>query len=48
MRVMSLPDNWNIPTWASESLIRTVIGEGVPPLAVKKIINELNLGGKKE
>lgn len=48
MRVMSLPDNWNIPTWASESLIRTVIGEGIPPLAVKKIINELNLGGKKE
>ena len=36
MRVMSLPDDWNIPEWASESLIRTVIGEGIPPLAVKK------------
>ena len=43
MRVTSLPDNWNIPYWASESLIRTVIGEGVPPLAVKKIVQELNL-----
>ena len=48
MRVMSLPDDWNIPEWASESLIRTVIGEGIPPLAVKKIIGELNLGGGAE
>lgn len=43
MRSTSLPDNWNIPEWASESLIRTVIGEGIPPLAVKKIVNELNI-----
>ena len=47
MRVMSLPDDWNIPDWASESLIRTVIGEGIPPMAVKKIIATLNLGNKK-
>ena len=45
MRVMSLPDDWNIPDWASESLIRTVIGEGIPPLAVKKIVKELKIGG---
>lgn len=44
MRVMSLPDNWDIPNWASESLVRTVIGEGIPPLAVKKIVEQLNLG----
>lgn len=43
MRVMSLPDDWNIPYWASEQLIRTVIGEGVPPMAVKKIVEALNL-----
>lgn len=43
MRVTTLPDDWNIPYWATESLIRTVIGEGVPPLAVKKIVAELNL-----
>ena len=42
IRVSSLPDDWNIPEWASESLIRTVIGEGVPPLAVKKIVEQLN------
>lgn len=44
MRVMSLPDDWNIPEWASESLIRKVIGEGVPPLAVQRIVEPLNLG----
>lgn len=43
MRIMSLPDDWNIPDWANESLVRTVIGEGVPPLAVKKIVQVLNL-----
>lgn len=43
LRVMSLPDNWNIPEWADESLIRKVIGEGIPPLAVKRIVSILNL-----
>lgn len=43
MRVMSLPDDWDIPEWASEHLIRTVIGEGVPPLAVKRLVQELHL-----
>jgi len=43
MRVMSLPDNWNIPDWASTQLIRTVIGEGVPPEAVRRIVAELKL-----
>jgi len=45
MRVMSLPDDWNIPDWASPQLIRTAIGEGVPPLAVKRIASALNLEG---
>jgi len=39
--VSSLPTDWNIPDWASESLIRHVIGEGIPPLMVKKIMCEL-------
>lgn len=43
MRVMSLPDDWEVPDWASEHLIRTVIGEGVPPLAVRRIVEELHL-----
>ena len=41
LRVMSLPDNWAIPDWAGESLIRKVIGEGIPPLMVKKIMQPL-------
>ena len=41
MRVTTLPDNWNIPDWASEILIRQVIGEGIPPLAIKKVVAEL-------
>ena len=44
MRVSTLPDDWAIPEWASESLIRRVIGEGIPPLLVKKIVAKLGLG----
>lgn len=44
MRVMSLPDDWNIPDWASPQLIRQVIGEGVPPEAVRRIVRVLGLG----
>lgn len=39
--VSSLPANWNIPSWANENFIRHVIGEGIPPLLVKKIMIEL-------
>jgi DNA (cytosine-5)-methyltransferase 1 len=39
--VSSLPKEWPIPEWANESLIRHVIGEGIPPLLVKKIMLEL-------
>lgn len=45
MRVMSLPDNWDIPEWASPQLIRTVIGEGVPPLAVRRMVEVLGING---
>lgn len=41
MIVSSLPTNWDIPAWASDNLIRTVIGEGVPPLLIKNIINPI-------
>lgn len=39
--VSSLPLNWNIPEWASDKLIREVIGEGIPPLLIKKAIENL-------
>lgn len=41
MIVTSLPTNWDIPDWASDKLIRSVIGEGIPPLFVASIIKEL-------
>ena len=41
MRVMTIPDNWKIPSWCSESFIRQVIGEGIPPLMVYIIFKRL-------
>ena len=37
----SLPLDWNIPSWAEDVLIRKVIGEGIPPLLIKKSIESL-------
>jgi DNA (cytosine-5)-methyltransferase 1 len=37
----SLPLSWNIPNWASEKLIREVIGEGIPPLLSEAAIKQL-------
>lgn len=37
----SLPLDWNIPDWADDVLIRKVIGEGIPPLLIKKAIESL-------
>lgn len=39
--VSSLPLDWNIPDWAPEILIRHCIGEGIPPLVVKKIFEKI-------
>ena len=39
--VSSLPLDWNIPDWADEKFIRNVIGEGIPPLLIKKIVSNL-------
>ena len=44
LRVTTLPDDWNIPDWATDSLIRRVIGEGIPPLLIKKLVAQLNVG----
>lgn len=41
MIMSSLPKDWNIPQWASDHFIRCVIGEGIPPLLVKKIMEQL-------
>lgn len=46
MRVTTLPDDWRIPEWASPALIRQVIGEGIPPLVIRKIVAQLGLRGR--
>jgi DNA (cytosine-5)-methyltransferase 1 len=33
--------DWDIPSWATDHFVRQVIGEGIPPLMVKKIMMEL-------
>lgn len=37
----SLPHDWNIPDWANETLIRRVIGEGVPPKLIRSAVVSL-------
>lgn len=39
--VFSLPKNWNVPDWADDRFIRQVIGEGIPPMLIKNIVQEL-------
>lgn len=38
LKLSTLPLDWNIPAWANDNLIRNVIGEGIPPLLIKKIV----------
>ena len=41
MLISSLPKNWKLPNWSKESFIRKGIGEGIPPILVKKIMKGL-------
>ncbi len=36
-----LPNNWTPPEWASENLIRQVIGEGVPPRLIDNLLSTM-------
>ena len=36
--VSSLPENMDLPEWCTDNLIRTVIGEAIPPLFSKNIV----------
>lgn len=39
--VSSLPLDWNIPSWAKETFIRKVIGEGIPSRLITVIVEQL-------
>lgn len=42
MILSSLPTNWNIPDDTNELLIRKSIGECIPPLLIKKIVQKID------
>lgn len=41
MIIMTLPSTWPVPKNTSEAFLRRVIGEGIPPLFVKKTFEKL-------
>lgn len=41
MLIMSLPSDWPVPEKTSEAFLRRIIGEGIPPLFVKKVFEKL-------
>jgi DNA (cytosine-5-)-methyltransferase len=41
MKIMSIPENWPVPNDTSEAFLRRIIGEGIPPLFVKKVFENL-------
>ena len=41
MLIMSLPADWPVPEKTSEAFLRRIIGEGIPPLFVKKVFEKL-------
>ncbi|MDD4291016.1 MAG: DNA cytosine methyltransferase [Clostridia bacterium] len=41
MKIMSIPDTWPVPEDTSEAFLRRIIGEGIPPVFVKKVFEKL-------
>lgn len=41
MKIMSLPDSWPLPLDANPAFVRSIIGEGIPPLFVKKVFEKI-------
>lgn len=41
MKIMSIPDDWPVPVDTSEAFLRRIIGEGIPPLFVKKVFEKI-------
>ena len=39
--VESLPAEWNIPDWCSDTFIRQIVGEAVPPMLAYNIVKEI-------
>jgi len=41
IRLSGLPDDWNIPDWATDNFVRQVIGEGFPPKFSEKLLETM-------
>lgn len=41
LRITGLPDDWDIPTWATDNLVRKVIGEGIPPHLIEALVSTM-------
>lgn len=41
MIIMSLPNDWPVPSNTPEAFLRRIIGEGIPPLFVKKVFEKI-------
>lgn len=41
MKIMSLPDSWPLPLDVNPAFVRSIIGEGIPPLFVKKVFETI-------
>jgi DNA (cytosine-5)-methyltransferase 1 len=41
MRISGIPDDWAIPLWASDNLIRQVVGEMAPPNLIYNLVKNL-------
>lgn len=48
MKIMSIPNDWPVPDNTSEAFLRRIIGEGIPPLFVKKVFENLKWRVKNE
>ena len=48
MRIMSLPDDWPLPIDANPVFVRSIIGEGIPPLFIKKVFENCLRGQEKK
>jgi DNA (cytosine-5)-methyltransferase 1 len=48
MCVMTIPKNWQVPSKTPEAFLRSVIGEGIPPLFLKQVFMQLVKKGKND
>ena len=46
--VSSLPEEWDIPDWATDTFMRQIIGEGIPPMLSYNIVKNIGEDEQKK